>query len=67
MLQGAGGAGTAGPVKGSDGIKDAFNTEGSGGGGGGAAGSIHLRSVQSCSLAIGHLISPPASGGCTAP
>ncbi|NNB99546.1 hypothetical protein HI113_37240 [Corallococcus exiguus] len=64
---GAGGAGTSGPVKGTDGTKDSFNTEGSGGGGGGTAGYIHLRSVQSCSLASGHVISPLATGGCTVP
>ncbi|NRD50409.1 putative metal-binding motif-containing protein [Corallococcus exiguus] len=64
---GAGGTGTAGPVKGSDGVRDTFGTEGSGGGGGGAAGYIHLRSVQTCSLAGGHLISPPATGGCLTP
>ncbi|MHA7631434.1 putative metal-binding motif-containing protein [Corallococcus sp. M7] len=64
---GAGGAGMAGPIKGSDGLRDGFGTEGSGGGGGGAAGYIHLRSVQSCSFAGGHIISPPATGGCVAP
>ncbi|WP_255654318.1 putative metal-binding motif-containing protein [Corallococcus sp. EGB] len=64
---GDGGAGTTGPGKGIEGTKDAFSTEGGGGGGGGAAGYIHLRSVQSCSLAVGHVISPPATGGCATP
>ncbi|WAS83613.1 MULTISPECIES: putative metal-binding motif-containing protein [unclassified Corallococcus] len=64
---GAGGTGTSGPVNGTDGTRDGFGTEGSGGGGGGAAGYIHLRSVQSCSLAVGHVLSPPPSGGCLVP
>ncbi|RKH38994.1 hypothetical protein D7Y23_37170 [Corallococcus sp. AB050B] len=64
---GAGGTGTASPIKGSDGEQDFFGTEGSGGGGGGAAGYIHLHSVQACALANGHIISPPATGGCITP
>ncbi len=64
---GAGGTGTGGPTKGTDGTDDFLGTEGSGGGGGGAAGYIHLRSVQTCALQGGHLISPPAVDGCTHP
>ncbi|AFE05422.1 hypothetical protein COCOR_03765 [Corallococcus coralloides DSM 2259] len=37
---------------------------GGGGGGGGAAGSIYLRSLQSCTQADGYVISPAATGGC---
>ncbi|MBN8467781.1 hypothetical protein JYJ95_14770 [Corallococcus exiguus] len=64
---GAGAAGTATPVKGTDGTRDGFGTEGSGGGGGGSVGIIHLRSVQPCALATGHVLSPPATTTCTQP
>lgn len=63
---GAGGASSTRPVKGDNGIAGS-GEEGGGGGGGGAVGSIHLRSLQTCSLAAGHVISPPATGGCQVP
>nr|WP_128796997.1 putative metal-binding motif-containing protein [Corallococcus coralloides] len=62
---GAGGAGMEVPTPGSDGVQDLIGTRGGGGGGGGAAGHIHLRSVQSCAIDIGAVVSP--SSGCTAP
>ncbi|GMT98862.1 hypothetical protein KH5H1_29810 [Corallococcus caeni] len=62
---GAGGARMASPTQGSDGIMDGFGTRGGGGGGGGAAGYVHLRSVQSCSIDPGAVLSP--SSTCTAP
>ncbi|WP_375744727.1 putative metal-binding motif-containing protein [Corallococcus interemptor] len=64
---GAGGAGTTLPVRGTDGTRDGWGTEGGGGGGGGSVGYIHLRSVQPCALAVGHVISPPATTPCTQP
>ena len=63
---GAGGAGSARPAKGESGITSGGG-EGGGGGGGGAVGSIHLRSLQACSLAASSIISPPLTGGCPAP
>ncbi|CAM3350144.1 hypothetical protein G4177_13505 [Corallococcus sp. ZKHCc1 1396] len=63
---GAGGASTTQPQTGSrGGAKSGF--EGAGGGGGGAVGYIHLRSMQSCTMAGGYVISPPPTGGCPAP
>ncbi|RKH52006.1 putative metal-binding motif-containing protein [Corallococcus aberystwythensis] len=64
---GDGGASMFTPGTGEDGERDAFGTEGAGGGGGGAAGFIHLRSVQSCSIGSGALISPAPTGGCVKP
>ncbi|MHA7631433.1 putative metal-binding motif-containing protein [Corallococcus sp. M7] len=69
-LGGTGGAGgtAAAPTAGNEGTTVlVVGGGGGGGGGGGAAGAIHLRSVQTCALASGHLISPPATGGCVAP
>ncbi|AFE05421.1 hypothetical protein COCOR_03764 [Corallococcus coralloides DSM 2259] len=68
----AGGNGGAGgsfskPAPGDDGTAVLLNYGGGGGGGGGAAGSIHLRSVQSCVLNSGAVISPASTGGCVPP
>ncbi|MCY1033826.1 putative metal-binding motif-containing protein [Corallococcus sp. BB11-1] len=63
---GTGGTGNTPPQSGSSG--GTFNNaEGAGGGGGGAVGYIHLRSVQSCMMASGPVISPPPTGGCSVP